>query len=149
MRSDQTKVRQSLYNLLSNACKFTTNGRISIAVRLLADRRIEFSVSDTGVGMTPEQSAKLFEPFTQADASTSRKYGGTGLGLVISRRFAQMMGGDITVQSQTNKGSTFTLTLPLNVDVDPAKSVEGDSVESAFDIHLGNRSGDRRRTGGA
>jgi signal transduction histidine kinase/CheY-like chemotaxis protein len=137
MRSDQTKVRQSLYNLLSNACKFTKNGRISIAVRLLADLRIEFSVSDTGVGMTPEQSAKLFEPFTQADASTSRKYGGTGLGLVISRRFAQMMGGDITVQSQPNKGSNFTLTLPLNADVDPAKSVEGDSVESALTFSSG------------
>jgi signal transduction histidine kinase/CheY-like chemotaxis protein len=137
MRSDQTKVRQSLYNLLSNACKFTKNGRISIAVRLLADQRIDFSVSDTGVGMTPEQSAKLFEPFTQADASTSRKYGGTGLGLVISRRFAQMMGGDITVQSQPNKGSNFTLTLPLNADVDPAKSVEGDSVESALTFSSG------------
>jgi signal transduction histidine kinase/CheY-like chemotaxis protein len=131
MRSDQTKVRQSLYNLLSNACKFTMNGRISIAVRMLPDRRISFAVSDTGVGMTPEQRARLFEPFTQADSSTSRKYGGTGLGLVISRRFAQMMGGDIAVESQSDEGSTFTLTLPQTVEVERGKAGDIATVESA------------------
>lgn len=129
MRSDQTKVRQSLYNLLSNACKFTTNGLISISVRTLPDRRISFAVSDTGVGMTAEQKARLFKPFTQADSSTSRRYGGTGLGLVISRRFAEMMGGDISIVSEQEKGSTFTLTLPQTVEIERGKSGEN-AIES-------------------
>ena len=122
MRADQTKLRQSLYNLLSNASKFTSGGAIGLEVRMLGEESILFAVSDTGIGMTPEQSARLFEPFTQGDASTSRKYGGTGLGLVISRRFANMMGGDIVVESTEGKGSTFTLTLPRTVDAEPKKS---------------------------
>lgn len=112
MRADQTKIRQSLLNLLSNACKFTTAGTVSINVRAVAGDKIAFVVSDTGMGMTVEQSTKLFEPFTQADASTSRKFGGTGLGLTISRRFARMMGGDISLQSTPGEGSDFTMTLP-------------------------------------
>jgi signal transduction histidine kinase len=115
MRADLTKVRQSLLNLLSNACKFTERGRITLTVsrepRLPADW-ITFRISDTGIGMTPEQMAKLFQPFTQADASTTRKYGGAGLGLAISQRFCQMMGGDVTVESEVGKGSTFTIRLP-------------------------------------
>jgi CheY-like chemotaxis protein/two-component sensor histidine kinase len=120
MRADQTKLRQSLYNLLSNACKFTSAGQIKVDVRSVADNNVAFIVSDTGVGMDMEQASKLFEPFTQADASTSRRFGGTGLGLAISRRFARMMGGDISLQSAPGQGSTFTLTLPKNVPVDQA-----------------------------
>jgi signal transduction histidine kinase/CheY-like chemotaxis protein len=115
MRSDQVKVRQILFNLLSNAAKFTKGGRITLGVRRLAgeDRdRLEFGVSDTGIGMTPEQLARLFQPFSQADASTTRNYGGTGLGLAITRHFCHMLGGDVAVASEPGRGSTFTFTLP-------------------------------------
>jgi PAS domain S-box-containing protein len=118
MRADVTKVRQGLFNLLSNACKFTNEGRITLKVsRLDKDGAdwLHFTVSDTGIGMTPEQLGKLFQAFTQADASTTRKYGGTGLGLAISRKFCQMMGGDITVTSEPGKGTSFTLQLPAVV----------------------------------
>ncbi len=170
MHADVTKVRQTLFNLLSNASKFTEKGTIRLVVgkngppsprpsppgegethsdsrqtgvvsfanalptilplpggegrgegersNILADHasRITFQVSDTGIGMTPEQLGKLFQAFTQADSSTSRKYGGTGLGLAISRKFCQMMGGDITVTSELGKGSMFTVTLPIRVE---------------------------------
>ena len=118
MRADVTRVRQALLNLASNAGKFTERGLVTIAVaRRRDDGRnwITFAVSDTGIGMTTEQMAKLFEEFTQADASTTRKYGGTGLGLAISRRFCRMMGGDITVESTPGQGSTFTIRLPVEV----------------------------------
>jgi signal transduction histidine kinase/CheY-like chemotaxis protein len=153
MRADVTKVRQTLFNLLSNASKFTEQGTIRLEVaktspedvaiqskssqqqsdiaRRNADPRLEplanpepsphhaprimFHVSDTGIGMTPEQLAKLFQAFSQADASTTRKYGGTGLGLALSRKFCRLMGGDVTVQSQPGKGSTFSVTLPVEV----------------------------------
>src|SRR5690349_25104915 len=94
MRADQTKVRQTLFNLLSNASKFTEKGTIRLqAERTAATDQIVFRVTDTGIGMTPEQLGRLFQAFSQADASTSRKYGGTGLGLAISKKFCQMMGG--------------------------------------------------------
>jgi hypothetical protein len=117
MRSDLTKVRQVLLNLLSNACKFTSEGTITLAVAREPDgsaagERMVFRVADSGIGMTPTQMAKLFEAFSQAEASTTRHYGGTGLGLAISKRFCQMMGGDITVASEPGRGSTFTVTLP-------------------------------------
>ena len=119
MRADQTKVRQILFNLISNANKFTAKGTIVLEVRRPPAPAgapplspVVFRVSDTGIGMTPEQVSKLFQPFTQADASTTRKYGGTGLGLAISKRFCQMMGGDLTVASAPLQGSTFTVTLP-------------------------------------
>jgi PAS domain S-box-containing protein len=120
MHADQTKVRQILFNLLSNACKFTERGTITVVVMRqiepeTGDRQIRFYVKDTGIGMTPEQLGKLFQAFTQADASTQHKYGGTGLGLALSRHFAQMMGGDIAVESEKGKGSTFTVTLPAKV----------------------------------
>ncbi|PYQ54052.1 MAG: hybrid sensor histidine kinase/response regulator [Acidobacteria bacterium] len=118
MHADVTRVRQVLFNLLSNASKFTEKGTVGLTVRRQdgADGPwLVFEVSDTGIGMTPEQLGKLFQAFSQADASTSRKYGGTGLGLVISRRFAQMMGGDVSVKSQYGKGSTFTVRLPTQV----------------------------------
>ena len=118
MRADLTKVRQALFNLLSNACKFTEGGIISLAVaREASDGRdwLVFSVSDTGIGMAPEQLSRLFEAFSQADAATTRKYGGTGLGLALSRRLCRMMGGDVTVESEAGRGSTFTIRLPARV----------------------------------
>lgn len=131
MRADLTKVRQVLFNLISNAAKFTEKGTIMLRVgreardesraqnrNLALDSRpssLVFSVSDTGIGMTPEQLSKMFQAFTQADASTTKKFGGTGLGLAISKKFCQMMGGDLTVVSEYGKGSTFTVTLPVDV----------------------------------
>jgi signal transduction histidine kinase len=113
IRADQTKVRQTLFNLLSNASKFTEQGTIRLEVRRSSSPdQIVFRVSDTGIGMTPEQLGRLFQAFSQADASTSKKYGGTGLGLAISKKFCQMMGGDLTVESEPGKGSTFTVSLP-------------------------------------
>jgi len=118
MHADLTKVRQSLFNLLSNACKFTERGTVALAVareRDDAGEWVTFTVSDTGIGMTPEQMARLFEEFSQAEASTARKYGGTGLGLALSRRLCRMMGGDITMASVPGEGSTFTMRLPAAV----------------------------------
>ncbi|MCI0611696.1 ATP-binding protein, partial [bacterium] len=120
MYADVTRVRQVLFNLLSNASKFTKDGKVSLAVDKTTDDGLEwitFRVSDTGIGMTSEQLSRLFQAFSQADASTSRKYGGTGLGLVISLRFCQMMGGTITVESEPNSGTTFTVKLPALVSV--------------------------------
>jgi GAF domain-containing protein/CheY-like chemotaxis protein len=118
IHADLTKVRQALFNLLSNASKFTKHGTITLDVSqesVNGNPWIRFRVSDTGIGMTPEQMGKLFQAFSQADASTTRQYGGTGLGLAISRKFCQMMGGDITVESILGKGSTFTIQLPTEV----------------------------------
>jgi signal transduction histidine kinase len=111
MQADQTKVRQTLFNLLSNAAKFTDHGTISLTVQRAPDDWLTFAVSDTGIGMTEEQLSRLFEAFSQAEASTRSQYGGTGLGLAISRHFARMMGGDLTVTSLYGEGSTFTVRL--------------------------------------
>jgi signal transduction histidine kinase len=102
---------------LSNARKFTKEGEIKFGARWVANGRdgIELAVADTGIGMTPEQRAKLFEEFTQADASTAQRFGGTGLGLAITRKLARMMGGDVTVTSEPGKGSVFTMRLPGGV----------------------------------
>jgi signal transduction histidine kinase/CheY-like chemotaxis protein len=115
---DPMRLRQILLNLLSNACKFTTQGEVKLRVRKVADGRnwVEFAVADTGIGMTAEQQAKLFEEFTQADSSTARRYGGTGLGLAITRKLARMMGGDVTVASEPGKGSVFSVRLPAGPD---------------------------------
>jgi len=115
MEADQTKVRQTLFNLLSNAAKFTDHGTISLTVQREPDDWIAFAVADTGIGMTEEQLSRLFEAFSQAEASTRSKYGGTGLGLAISRHFCQLMGGDLTVESTYGRGSTFTVRLPAQV----------------------------------
>lgn len=118
MRADLTKVRQTLFNLLSNASKFTEKGTITLSAESFTQVGtpwIRIGVRDTGIGMTAEQMGRLFQAFTQADDSTTRKYGGTGLGLVISRKFCQMMGGDIFVESEAGKGSTFSVELPLQV----------------------------------
>jgi adenylate cyclase len=111
---DPMRLRQILLNLLSNACKFTKAGEVKLAARKLSNRSgfVEFAVSDTGIGMTAEQQAKLFEEFTQADATTAQRFGGTGLGLAITHKLARMMGGDVTVTSELGKGSVFTVRLP-------------------------------------
>src|ERR1700730_15812655 len=115
LHADSMRLRQALLNLMSNANKFTERGTITVHARQGQENGrdwVTIAVADTGVGMTPEQMVKLFQEFSQADASTTRKYGGTGLGLAISKRFCQMMGGDITVESELGKGSVFTVRLP-------------------------------------
>lgn len=119
LRADLTKVRQGLYNLLSNANKFTDQGTITFSTSLETegDRDwVSFRVTDTGIGMSPDHLTKIFEAFSQADSSTTRKYGGTGLGLTITKKFCQMMGGGIWVSSELGLGSTFTMRLPLQVN---------------------------------
>ena len=124
---DPMRLRQILLNLLSNACKFTKQGEVILRVQKVVDGRnwIEFAVADTGIGMTAEQQAKLFEEFTQADSSTARRYGGTGLGLAITRKLARMMGGEVTVASEAGKGSVFTVRLPGSADLPVSSSTDG------------------------
>jgi len=121
IHTDVTKIRQALFNLLSNACKFTEHG----AIRLAASRHredagdwITLAVSDTGVGMTPEQLSRLFQPFTQADASTTRRFGGTGLGLAICKRLVELMGGTIRVESALGKGAKFQVDVVLRASTE-------------------------------
>jgi signal transduction histidine kinase len=115
LTADSMRLKQILLNLLSNACKFTKEGEVALRVRKVADGRdcVELAVADSGIGMTAEQQAKLFQDFTQADSLTARRYGGTGLGLAISRKLARMMGGDVTVASEPGKGSVFSVWLPV------------------------------------
>jgi signal transduction histidine kinase len=125
LHADQMRLRQALLNLMSNANKFTERGTISVDARQAQDNGrdwVSIAVADTGIGMTAEQMAKLFQEFSQAEASTTRKYGGTGLGLAISKRFCEMMGGDITVESEVGRGSTFTIRLPRTAEA--AKAIE-------------------------
>jgi PAS domain S-box-containing protein len=110
--TDYTKLKQSLLNLIGNACKFTQKGSIKVTVSLTEDQ-IAYEVRDSGIGMTEDQIAKLFQAFSQADASTTRQYGGTGLGLAITRHLCRMMGGDVTVESTPGEGSAFTIFMPL------------------------------------
>jgi len=114
LTADSMRLKQILLNLLSNACKFTKEGEVELRVRKVSDGRdwVELAVADSGIGMTAEQQAKLFQDFTQADSLTARRYGGTGLGLAITRKLARMMGGDVTVTSEPGKGSVFTVRLP-------------------------------------
>jgi signal transduction histidine kinase len=118
LNADPMRLKQILLNLLSNACKFTKEGEVALRVRKVADGRdwVELAVADTGIGLTAEQQAKLFQDFTQADSLTARRYGGTGLGLALSRKLARMMGGDVTVASEPGKGSVFTVRLPGSAD---------------------------------
>ena len=111
---DPMRLRQILLNLLSNACKFTKQGDVKLRARRVRNGRdwIELAVADSGIGMTPEQQAKLFQEFTQADSATAQRFGGTGLGLAITRKLARLMGGDVTVASEPGKGSVFTVRLP-------------------------------------
>jgi signal transduction histidine kinase/CheY-like chemotaxis protein len=135
---DPMRLRQILFNLLSNACKFTKQGKVTLRVRKVVDGRnwIEFAVADTGIGMTPEQQAKLFEEFTQADSSTARQFGGTGLGLAITRKLAQMMGGDVTVTSELGSGSIFTVRLPASEDQPPYSTNRGNAEPCGADCVL-------------
>ena len=112
---DPMRLKQILLNLLSNACKFTKEGEVKLRGSRVRNgpHSVELSVSDTGIGMTAEQQAKLFEEFSQADATTAQRFGGTGLGLAITRKLARLMGGDVTVTSEPGKGSVFTLCLPV------------------------------------
>src|SRR6266498_46333 len=133
MQADRIKVRQCLLNLLSNASKFTDQGVITFSARRIAripssegsgvgSDWLTFHIQDTGIGMTPEQIGKLFRAFSQADDSTSRRYGGTGLGLALTKKFCQIMGGDVQVESEIGKGSTFTIELPV-VTAKPPSSI--------------------------
>ncbi|TXD41656.1 response regulator [Lujinxingia vulgaris] len=119
VRTDPTKVRQIAFNLLSNACKFTHSGTVTVDVRPDEENKhIVMAVRDTGMGMTPEQLASIFEAFTQADSSTTREFGGTGLGLTITRHFASLLGGTIEVESQVGQGTTFTVRLAMDLGSD-------------------------------
>jgi signal transduction histidine kinase len=126
LNADSMRLKQILLNLLSNACKFTKEGEVALRVRKVVDGRdwVELAVADTGIGLTGEQQARLFQEFTQADSLTARRYGGTGLGLAISRKLARMMGGDVIVASEPGKGSVFTVRLPGGADT-PTKAKPG------------------------
>ena len=132
VQSDPTRIRQIVLNLINNALKFTERGGIVLRGRVLNRVPLELGieVEDTGIGMTLEQQSKLFQPFHQADASTTRVYGGTGLGLAISKQLANMLGGDVTVESALSVGSTFRLVLN-DVRVVAAPSVDGAADELA------------------
>jgi CheY-like chemotaxis protein len=140
MYADKTKVRQILFNLLSNAAKFTEKGQITLTVTrqrpsVATDARgewIEFKVADTGIGMTAEQMLNLFRPFSQADSSTTRRFGGTGLGLAISRHFCRMMGGDITANSEYEQGSTFTAHLPADAELSKRRKPAKDTIQATI-----------------
>ena len=133
LKADETKVRQTLFNLLSNAAKFTSDGTVTLGCRRTGpagDHRFLFTVTDTGIGMTPEQLAKVFDEFTQADASTTRKFGGTGLGLSICKKFCTLMGGDLRAESVYGEGSRFVVELPAVVD-DTTESITQESRQPA------------------
>ena len=144
--ADQTRVKQVILNLISNACKFTEKGEITLKVEKKKNKSgdlISISVSDTGIGMTKEQMNRLFNSFVQADSSTTRKYGGTGLGLTISKQLAIMMGGDVTVRSEMNKGTTFTATfladyLGASEDIKNKKLTQSSLIENVVSIENQN-----------
>ncbi|MBI5751152.1 MAG: PAS domain S-box protein [Hydrogenophilales bacterium] len=149
MQADVTKLRQTLFNLIGNACKFTEAGQITLHVeRARRDGRdgVMFRVSDTGIGMTPTQMEKVFEPFVQADTSTTRKYGGTGLGLAISRRFCQMMGGDISVESVSGEGSSFNVWLPAEVKAQAQLEIAPPKVVDPVAVRLNGEMARERRS---
>ncbi|EDN70669.1 two-component hybrid sensor and regulator [Beggiatoa sp. PS] len=135
IQTDITKLRQMLLNLISNAAKFTEKGTISLNIQSEADL-IKFCVTDNGIGMTEEQQAKLFQPFTQADASTTRRFGGTGLGLTITKQFAEMMGGSISVTTEFGKGSTFSISLPRNAKVQKQIVKTTPTIETEIPVFL-------------
>jgi CheY-like chemotaxis protein len=144
VHADPTRLRQILMNLSANAVKFTPHGKVQLDVRMVegasgSSSRLRFDITDTGIGMTEQEIQSLFQPFIQADSSTTRRFGGTGLGLTISRRFARMLGGDITVRSTPNKGTTFTVEIeagPLDHVrmIDPAREADA-GVHKAKPTH--------------
>ena len=132
MLSDETRLRQSLLNLISNACKFTEGGVVTLhteSARVEGDDWIHFAVTDTGIGMTQEQMAKIFDDFTQAGAETTAKFGGTGLGLSITKQLVEMMGGELSVTSQEGQGSTFTIKVPRRLEeIEESKVIEDEQI---------------------
>jgi signal transduction histidine kinase/DNA-binding response OmpR family regulator len=142
MHADQVKVRQALFNLLSNAAKFTHEGFITLQAerqRMDGSEWIVFRITDTGIGLSEDKILRLFQDFTQADASTTRKFGGTGLGLALTRRFCQMMGGDVTVRSVPGEGSTFTIKIPAIVSEVKVEAVEEVELRVADPLHATDR----------
>jgi adenylate cyclase len=141
VHADNMRLRQILLNLLSNACKFTKGGTVRLHVALADEAGqhwVDFAVSDTGIGMTEEQLGRLFQEFTQADASTTRQFGGTGLGLAISRRLCRLMGGDITVTSAPGEGSTFAVRLPAQAAA-PLPAAEASLADTGPEASRGSR----------
>ena len=141
MYTDETKVSQILINLIANAAKFTDNGNITFTIKKHPQHNLAlFTIEDTGIGISPQNINSLFEEFTQADSSTTRKYGGTGLGLALSKRICELLGGQINVESQVNKGTKFNICLPIKTTIKPAirqdegrsnnKSVENKQVSN-------------------
>jgi CheY-like chemotaxis protein len=133
IKSDPTRLRQILVNLVGNAIKFTETGSVRIVISFNGEAdapRLRFDIHDTGIGMSPGALQRLFKPFAQADASMTRRFGGTGLGLTISKRLAEMLGGDITVESRQNEGSCFSVTIGTG-PIDPTSLVKRDSVREA------------------
>ena len=130
MRTDRTKVKQCVLNVLSNASKFTQNGKLTLAIERTDRAMVQMTISDTGIGMTTEQLGRLFQAFSQADASTTKKFGGTGLGLAITRHFCRLLGGDISVASRVGEGSTFTIVIPDQAAAPPrSEATIGPSAE--------------------
>jgi signal transduction histidine kinase len=117
MKNDETKLKQVLLNMISNSSKFTKEGKVSLIISEEAKNRIKFEISDTGIGMTENQLENVFEEFTQAETSTSKDYGGTGLGLPICKKLTELMGGKIEVQSKIGEGTTFSITVPKTIEV--------------------------------
>jgi signal transduction histidine kinase/DNA-binding response OmpR family regulator len=142
LRADQVKVRQMLFNLLSNASKFTENGEVTLSAERdtasAGELAVIFRVSDSGIGMNPEQMSRLFQPFMQAEASTTKKYGGTGLGLAITKHLVEMMGGSITVESESGGGTSFTVRLPSMVQHDHPAVLSDDEQALDKGPHEGN-----------
>ncbi|MDX2238977.1 MAG: ATP-binding protein [Hyphomonadaceae bacterium] len=134
--SDNFRIEQCLLNLLSNACKFTEKGSVTLRAARVNDNLFDwlvFDVIDTGIGMSKDQMARIFEPFSQADASTTRRFGGTGLGLSITRRLAELLGGDLSLESTPGVGSTFTLRIPADYRTDSDAAIAADDVGGAHD----------------
>jgi signal transduction histidine kinase len=138
VRTDKVKLNQCLLNLLSNAAKFTKRGTVTLSIAAFERGNgpwIAFAVSDTGIGMSPDQLRKLFKPFSQADASTTRQYGGTGLGLSISKAFAELLGGSLEVESAKGKGTTFRLLIPAKLQAQ--ERAKDEPIQSNADIKKG------------
>lgn len=134
MRTDRTKLKQCLLNVLSNGSKFTQNGKLTLAVERADRAMIQIAISDTGIGMSEEQLGRLFQAFSQADASTTKKFGGTGLGLAITKHFCRLLGGDISVESRVGEGSTFTIVIPDQAAESERSEVSIDPQGATLDV---------------
>ncbi len=144
VHSDQDKIKQIILNLLSNAAKFTHEGKIALQMRR-ADSKLIVNVTDSGIGISEEALGRIFEEFQQADTSTTRQYGGTGLGLAISRNLARLLGGDLTATSEPGKGSTFTLTIPMQYGYGTASSTKAEVDSGQQSTHLLKEDASKKR----